>query len=117
MDVDVVARRAGLVRGGPAGAAVADRPLAPVGVDLGIGIAGEDVGDDVGRLLADDLGRLDLVVGRRPDLLAARVDDRLDELAGMSLPPSAMAPYAESMSIGCVSRVPMPSDTTGAALL
>ena len=33
---------------------------------------------------------------------------------GISTPPLAMAPYAEIISIGCVSRVPMLSETTGA---
>ncbi len=36
---------------------------------------------------------------------------------GISTPPLAMAPYAEIIWIGCVSRVPMLSDTTGAVPL
>jgi hypothetical protein len=78
-DVAVVVRRAGLVRGRPAGPAVVDRPLAPERVDLGVGVAGQDVGDDVGRLAADDLGRLGLGDGRvGVDDVAVRVDDLED---------------------------------------
>ena len=69
MDVLVVARRARLVGGRPAGLAVVHRPATPVRVDLHLGVAGEDVGDDVRRLAADHALAFDLLLGLRPDLL------------------------------------------------
>ena len=80
-DVAVVARRAGLVGGRAAGLAVVDRPLAPERVDLLVGVAGEDVGHDVGGPGADDAGALGRGLGRRPDDLAVRVEDRADDPA------------------------------------
>ncbi len=54
MDVPVVARGPGLVGGRPVDAVVVDRPLAPEGVGLRLGVPGQDVGHDVGGLRADD---------------------------------------------------------------
>ena len=82
MHVTVVVGGARLVGRGAARAALVDRELAPVGVDLGLGVAGQDVGDDVGGLRADDVDAFRLLVAERPDLASVLVDDLGDQLAG-----------------------------------
>src|SRR6478735_8666876 len=67
--------RAGLERGWAPAVGSRDRELAPERVHVLVGVAGQDVGDDVGGLWADDL-----LAGwrriRRLDVLARRVLDR-----------------------------------------
>jgi hypothetical protein len=79
--VAVVVGRTGLVGRRASCPALLDRELAPVRVDLHLSVAGEDVGDDVGGLRADDLGAFRLGVVERPDLAAVLIDDLGDELA------------------------------------